>query len=125
MTGPTKIIKQPVDVRQGIDRDGKESGHLVMIITCDDDCQYTVKDLAKKLEINWQKLYRRLRKHPWDHPEILAKEMSCEKRGGPRPGAAGNDLWQNLSEKKRFYKLADLPRAGVLEIRLTQQKESL
>jgi len=116
MTGPTRIVKAPERVRPDKEKHGTNTTHSILLITCDDGCEYTIDQLAKKKDMTRQKLYWRLGNFPWDHPEILNEKMSDAGKGGGVP-RAGNSAWKQLSGVERKNKLAALPHAGILERR--------
>ena len=116
MTEPTRIVKKPERVRPDREKHGVNTTHKILVITCDDGCEYTIDQLAKIKGLTRQKLYWRLSHYPWSHPEILKDQMSDAKKGGGVP-KAGNEAWKKLSGDDRDHKLTTLPPVGSLERR--------
>jgi hypothetical protein len=109
-----RIVKKPTRVLPKLGEHGTNTTHPILIISCDDGCDYTLAQLAKKIGMNTQKLVYQLRALGWKHPQVLDAKFG---KLPPPPQNRGNDQWKKLSDHSRHHRLAKIVRAGNLERR--------
>ena len=109
-----RIVKKPTKVLPKLGEHGTNTTHPILIITCDDGCDYTLAQLAKKVGMSSQKLVYQIRSLGWKHPQVLDPKFG---KLPPPPDRRGNDQWKRLSDKSRHDRLKSIARAGSLDPR--------
>lgn len=109
-----RIVKKPTKVLPKLGEHGTNTTHPILIISCDDGCDYTLAQLGKKIGMSSQKLVYQIRALGWKHPRVLYPKIG---KLPPPPQNRGNDQWKRLSDKSRLHRLEHIPRAGSLERR--------